>query len=90
MVLSLGFFDIHFDAEQTLFPHLVEKLVHHLEGIEIALFAEPGTADYSFQSAEDAFENMRRVGDQQSAESRAGNDEQLGGLNEHLDMPLFP
>ena len=66
-----------------------EKLVHHFHCVEIFVFAEFGAAECAGESADDGFENVERIGDKQGAEGGAADDDEFGGLDEHLEIAVL-
>ena len=85
----LGFLNIHLHAQQSLFAYLIQKLVHHLERAQIALLGEWRTLHHARKSGGHTLNNVHRVGHQQRARGRAGDDQQLGWLHEHRHVPLL-
>ncbi len=85
----LGLFDVHFDAEQAFFADLVEELVHHFEGAEVAFLVELGTFEDGQKAGDDALDDVDRVGHEQGAGGGANEDEQLGRLHEDEYVSLL-
>src|SRR5215831_3706312 len=55
--------NVALERHQALTASLVEKVVHHLQGIKIALLGESRTLEYAHDSAHDLFQNVEGVGD---------------------------
>ena len=84
-----GIFDVRFQSNQSIFSGTVKQVVHHLQRFQISLLGEFGAAQNHTQAASDLFQNMQWVGDEQSTDGCAGNDDQFGGLNEHFDVAVL-
>src|SRR5271157_736829 len=80
---------VHLHTQQTLFSHLVQKLIHHFERVQVALLAEFRPADDLLEPDDNLLENVRRISRQQCARGRAGNDQQFGRLEEHQDLAFL-
>src|SRR6266567_201542 len=84
-----GLLHVHLYTQQTLFAHLIQELIHHLQGIEVALLAELGAAEHADQSRHNPFQDMHWIGHQQSARGGACDDQQFRGLHKHSHVTLF-
>ncbi len=85
----LGLFHVHLHAQQTLFAHLVQELVHHLERVQVARLGEGRAFQRAHEPGNDRFQDADRVGHQQSAGCRAGNDQQLRRLRKNCEVALL-
>src|SRR5207248_9116860 len=85
----LGLFDVALDPDQALFPSLVEKLVHHGQRFEVALFGELGALEGAHQSGNNFFQNIERICDQNCARGGPSDDQQFGRLQEHAYIAVL-
>ncbi len=87
--LSVGFLHVHLHAQQSLFAHLVQELVHHLQRVQVARFVERRAFQHAHQSVRDFLEDVQRIGHQKRAGGRAGDEKHFGRLKQYGDMALF-
>ncbi len=80
---------VAFDGEHAAAPGLLQQLVHHAQGGEVARLAEFRGAEDGHGAGGNFFQNAHRVGDQQRARSGAADDQQLGRLQQHRQMPVL-
>src|ERR1017187_2369948 len=82
-------FQILLDGCQTFPARTVEQVEQHLQGVQIKLARESGPLENAGEALADLLQEVRRVGDQHGPGSRARDDHQLGGLQQHKQVPLF-
>ena len=83
----VGFFDIAFEGHESVFAGLVKQLIHHFQGVDVALLAELGAAENAGDAARNFLEDVQRIGDEHRSEGSAPDDDQFGGLDEHPRLP---
>ena len=83
------FFYVILKGHEAIFAGLVEQVVHHLQGIDVSLFGVLGAAEDAADSAGDLLKNVKRIGDEDGADGRAADGDQLGGLNEDAEISVL-
>src|ERR1022692_3831791 len=81
-------FQILLDGCQTFPARTVEQVEQHLQGVQIKLARESGPLENAGEALADLLQEVRRVGDQHGPGSRARDDHQLGGLQQHKQVPF--
>ena len=85
----LRLFDVVLDAEQALFAHLVQELVHHFQGAEIARLSKRRAFEHAQQTRSNPFQDVDGIGHEQSSNGSAAENEQFGGLNQNHDVAFL-
>src|SRR5437868_6743110 len=81
--------DIAFDPNQAFLSRLVQKLVHHFQGFQIAIPGEPGTLKYPNEPADDFLQDVEGVCNENCARSCSADNQQLGWLQQHADVAVL-
>ena len=84
-----GLLHIGLKPHQPFLARLVEELVHHLQGIDVSLFGEFGSAKHSRYAGRDFLENVERIGDQHRAHRRSSDDEEFGRLKQDFYISVL-
>src|SRR5579872_1430238 len=82
-------FDVGFEGHQAVFASLVEEVVHHLEGIDVGLFAELGTAKHASDAADYFLDDVEGVGDKNCPQGSTADDDQLRRLDEDSEISML-
>ena len=85
----VGTVTVGFERHEPFFARAAEKLVHHFHRVEIFVFSELRSAECPGEAAHDGFENVERIGDKHRADGGAADDDEFGGLNEHLEVAVL-
>ena len=80
---------VGFQRHQSFFARFVQQVVHHLQRVDIGLLAEFRSAEDAADSANDFLDDVQRVRDQNRAERGAADDDQFGGLDQHLQVAVL-
>jgi hypothetical protein len=84
-----GFLHIGLESHKAVFARLVEQVVHHLEGVNVGLFAELGSSENTGDSSHDFLDDVQRIRNQQCARGSTGDDEQLSRLQQHANIAVL-
>jgi hypothetical protein len=84
-----GFFDVGLQGHQSFFPRLVEQVIHHFQSVDIGLFAKFTATEDAADSAGNLLDDVEGVGDQQSADGGATDDDQFCGLDQDFQVAAF-
>ncbi len=85
----VGFLYVVLKGHESIFAGLVEQVVHHLERIEVSLFSVLRAAEDAADSAGDLLKNVKRIGDEDGADSGPPDSNQFGGLKEDADISVL-
>ena len=77
------FVAIGFEGHQSIAAGAAEKLVHHLERVEIFLLIEARCAENTGDACGNFFQDVQRIGNQERAGGSAADNEELGGLKQN-------
>ena len=84
-----GFSTSASSSVRPFFSGLLHDRVHLLQHVLIKRLAEFGAAEDAFHTVQDALENGGRVGDENRTRRRPADDQQLGRLQQHLDIAVL-
>ena len=80
---------ILFERHQTFFACAAEELEHHLQCLKISVFGKFCAAERASNAANNRFQDVHRIGDQDGSDGRAANNDQLGRLYQHFQIAVF-
>ncbi len=81
--------DVAFDGQHPSAARLLQQLVHHPQRGQIPGLAEFRGAENGHGARHDLLQNAHRIRDQQRAHARAADNQQLGRLQQHRQMPVL-
>src|SRR5579872_980315 len=82
-------FNFRFQRRQTGPPRLVEKIIEHLERLQVPRAIEPGRPHNPSQSTHDFAQDVRRIGDYQRPNRRPADNHEFGGLHQNEEVTFF-
>jgi hypothetical protein len=83
----LGTVDMRLDLAARLGPQLAHQAVQHAERLQIVLLLGNRVLERFEHALAGVLHRRHRVGDQERAERSAADDDELPGLDEHVQMP---
>jgi len=81
--------DIIFECHQAFLARLLQQFINHFQGIDVALGAELRGPKCPNEPAHHLLQNVYWIGDQQRAQRRPADDDQLRRLEQHLDVAVL-
>jgi hypothetical protein len=85
----VGLLYVVLQGHESIFAGLVEQVVHHLQRIDVGVLGEFGSGKDAADSAGDLLENVKRIGDEDGADSGPTDGNQFGGLKEDADISVL-
>jgi hypothetical protein len=80
---------VGFQGHEAFSPCTRKKLIEHFQGVKIMLLAVFGTTERAHEAAEDIFQDIEGIADENGADGGPADNDQLGGLKQNLDWTVL-